>query len=191
MIFTVRPTNSVTRDAMRRSFPAILCLIVAATISQAADVMKEKWPERVAVIPTQKSFQTSAKDFTISITTPESAEIRAGGGSGGPMMKFTVIRASDAKKIEFYNQTVCTVLLTSWGGFPQLEIWGRGGGGYWTRGLYRFIDGTYKAVRYDEFEMWPRHGNEKSATLDPPFDHGVEEGKKWILYFVESRRAES
>ena len=107
------------------------------------------------------------------------------------MMKFTVTRTTDGKEIVFYEQNVCTVLLPVWKGFPQLEIWGRGGGGYWTRGLHRFLDGTYKAIRYDSFEEWPRHGNEKAATVEPPFrPHGEGDDAGMKLYLIESRKAE-
>ena len=110
------------------------------------------------------------------------------GGSGGPVMEFTIADRRNNQKHTLHEQSVGASVLELWQGYPQLEIWGRGGGGYWTRGLYRFLNGRYQAVRFDEFEEWPRHKNEKATTLEPPFtpfDKNDDGGGK--LYFVETR----
>ena len=42
-------------------------------------------------------------------------------------------------------------LLTSYGGYPQIEYWSRGGGGNFTRELFRFEHGKYKSIRGEDF----------------------------------------
>ncbi|MCX6836373.1 MAG: hypothetical protein NTX35_01000 [Verrucomicrobia bacterium] len=174
---------------MKHILVALSASLLTGLLHSDDEILTDKWPEGVAILKTSEAYTTKAGDFTISITTPESAEIRAMGGSGGPMMKFSVQRAADGKKIEFYEQVVCAVLLPTWRGFPQIEIWGRGGGGYWSRGLFRFTGGEYKAARYDQFEEWPRHGNEKAETVEPPFrPHGEGDDAGMKLYLIESKK---
>ena len=153
-----------------------------------ADVADEPWPQRIRPFPTELPASVSHGGFRITIRTPADPDVRAAGGSGGPMREFYLLCSRDGQAHTFHTQSVCAVLLDSWRGSPQLEIWGRGGGGYWIRGLYRLVAGEYRAVRYEKFEEWPRRNNEKAATLEPPFaPRGKEEGQGQVLYFVETR----
>ena len=153
-----------------------------------ADTATEAWPQRVRVFPAELPTTMSHSGFRIAIHRPDDPDMRAGGGSGGPMLEFTVLNSRTGHAHTFYAQSVCAVLLELRSGYPQLEIWGRGGGGYWTRGLYRFVSGEYRAVRYDEFEESPRHQNEKAPTTKPPFaPHGEGDERGQLLYFVETR----
>ena len=174
-----------------KSHSLIFCLAFGLTFGSrlmSADIASEAWPKRIQSLFGKPPVSLTVGDFTIMLATPKSAEIRAMGGTGGPVMEFTVTNRRNNKKHTFNEQSVGASVLEVWQGFPQFEIWGRGGGGYWTRGLYRVLNGQYQAVRYDEFEVWPRHKNEKAATLDPPFtpfDKSDDGGGK--LYFVETR----
>ena len=104
------------------------------------------------------------------------------------MLQFRVVRVRTGRANTFYAQSVCAVLLEPWRNYPQLEIWGRGAGGFWTRELYRFVSGEYRAVRCDEFEEAPRHNNENAPTTKPPFaPHGTGDDQGQILYLVETR----
>ena len=174
-----------------KSHSLIFCLAFGLTFGSrlmSADIASEAWPKRIQSLFGKPPVSLTVGDFTIMLATPKSAEIRAMGGTGGPVMEFTVTNRRNNKKHTFNEQSVGASVLEVWQGFPQFEIWGRGSGGYWTRGLYRVLNGQYQAVRYDEFEVWPRHKNEKAATLDPPFtpfDKSDDGGGK--LYFVETR----
>ena len=79
--------------------------------------------------------------------------------------------------------------MEAYDGKPQIEVWSRGGGGSWSRELYRYIKGEYRSIRIDDFEQRPTHGNQKAATAKLPNEfHGKAppEGDD-TLYFVESR----
>lgn len=173
-----------------KSYPLIFCLALVLFFSNTVtgdDIVSEAWPKRIQSL-SEKSPSIIVGDFRVTLATPTNAELRAMGGSGGPMMEFTVADRRSNQKHILNKQSVGASVLEIWQGHPQFEIWGRGGGGYWTRGLYRFIEGQYRAVRYDEFEQWPLQKNEKAITLDPPFsplDKGEDGGGR--LYFVETR----
>ena len=174
-----------------KSHSLIFCLAFVLTFGSrlmSADIASEAWPKRIQSLFGKPPVSITVGGFTVTLAEPKSAEIRAMGGTGGPMMELTVTDRRTKQKLTFNEQSVGASVLEIWQGFPQIEIWGRGGGGYWTRGLYRVIGGQYQAVRYDEFEEWPRHKNEKAATLDPPFtpfDKNDDGGGR--LYFVETR----
>jgi hypothetical protein len=169
-----------------RFIVAFSLLLLSSSVQ--ADIATEPWPQRVRVFPAELPATISHGGFRIAIHRPDDPDIHAGGGSGGPMLEFRVLRSRTGQTHTFYAQNVCAVLLEPRSGYPQLEIWGRGGGGYWTRGLYRFVSGEYRAVRYDEFEESPRHQNEKALTTKPPFaPHGTDDERGELLYFVETR----
>ena len=183
--------QEIESTAPMNSHSLIFCLAFVLTFGSrlmSADIASEAWPKRIQCLFGEPPVSITVGDFTVTLATPKSAEIRAMGGSGGPVMEFTVNNRRNNQKHTFNEQSVGASVLEDWQGFPQFEIWGRGGGGYWTRGLYRVVNGQYQAVRYDEFEEWPRHKNEKAATLAPPFtpfDKNDDGGGK--LYFVETR----
>jgi hypothetical protein len=78
-------------------------------------------------------------------------------------------------------------LLEDYNGKPQIEIWGRGGGGNWSRCLYRYVSGEYRCVRIDAFEESPRHKNEKAATAEmPSARQGKGDQQEDVLYFIET-----
>ena len=163
------------------------CFLFVAGFGRA-DVAAESWPRPVRTFPAKLPATISHGGFRLTISTPDDARIREGGGSGGPMLAFRVANRGGGHAVTFYTQSVCAVLLASWHGRPQLEVWGRGGGGYWTRCLHRCVSGKYHCVRCDEFEEWPRHSNARALTIRAPFDpngEGTELGR--ILYLVETR----
>jgi hypothetical protein len=172
---------------MPRTILVASALMLTASLIRG-DVATEKWPNRVRVFPAQLPATISYEGFQITLVTPAEPDVRAAGGSGGPMLEVRVLNARTGETRTFYTQSVCAVLLEPWHGHPQFEIWGRGGGGYWTRGLYRFVSAEYRPVRYDEFEEAPRHNNENAPTVRPPFaPHGEADEQGKLLYFVETR----
>ncbi len=149
-------------------FLLVGCFLFAAGFLRA-DVITQPWPRPVRTFPAKLPATISHGGFRLTVSTPEDDQIRAGGGSGGPMLAFRVANKRSGHAVTFHTQSVCAVVLESWHGYPQLEIWGRGGGEYWTRCLHRFVSGEYRCVRCDEFEEWPRHHNEHALTVRAPF----------------------
>lgn len=68
-------------------------------------------------------------------------------------------------------------------GWPQLEIWGRAGGGSWSRSLHRFTGRDYRYVRTDEFTGFEFRATDKTRTTTMP-------GEEAVLYYVETRLPE-
>lgn len=162
---------------LRRSF--FLGLLVAV-ITARADLATEPWPGVLREFPYDVPCTLTQGGFRITISEPGDPEIRKMGGSGGPMLNFTVLNEKSGWKQVFYNQSVSTRWLTPFEGHPQLEIWGRGGGGFYTRHLTRFVRGRYRCVRSDEFTNFRERSTQPSITTTLPRSGEV-------LYFTETR----
>ena len=154
-----------------------------------ADVLSAPWPPRICAFPQYVTVEqdlplTFGKGrFQITISEPTDPGIREEGGSGGPMLAFTIRDSKDGSKTTFYDQCVNGALLKSFNGRPQLEIWGRGGGGYFARELIRYVHGKYRSVRIDRFVADKNRAEHPSVTTTLPGD--VE-----TLYLIETVRPE-
>jgi len=157
----------------------ILCLLNVAFVARA-DVMSEPWPRKVRDFPTDLPSNLIQGRFRITISDPIEAKRRELGGSGGPMLEFNIRNWKLRLSITFYDQSIATVLLESFHGYPQLEVWGSGGGGSWSRELIRFVRGKYRSVRIDEFTEDKALAKKKSVTVVHPLSGET-------LYFVETR----
>jgi hypothetical protein len=96
------------------------------------------------------------------------------------MLAFTVRNQKTGRTTTFYDQSVGTRLLSTLRGHPQLEIWGRGGGGSWSRSLIRFVRSEHRCVRIDEFTSVRDRATKPSITATLPRSDET-------LYFVETR----
>jgi len=167
----------------------LLVILLPLTVFCAEmDLAKISWPKSVCDFPGGEKVAFTSGDFRISRRVPDDPKIQAAGGSGGPMVEFSLRDAKSPWSTTFIEQSVGERVLEPYRGKPQLEIWGRGGGGYWNRSLYRYISGEYRCVRTDEFEERPRHNNEKALTAEMPSSRrgkGDQQSEK--LYFVETR----
>jgi len=164
-----------------RSF--FLWLVLAAVLTAHADLATEPWPKVAGEFPHEIPRTLTLGDFRITISETTDPEIRQLGGSGGPMMTFTVQKVKNGWKQVFYGQCVGTRWLAPFEGRPQLEIWGRGGGGSYSRSLIRFVHGKYRRIRTDEFTVFRESATQPSITTTLP--RGDE-----ALYFVETRMPE-
>ena len=165
---------------------AILLPLTAFCVEE--DLAKIPWPKSVRDFPDGEKVTFTCGAFIISRSVPDDPKIQAAGGSGGPMVKFSLRDTKSTWSTTFTEQSVGESMLELYRGKPQIEIWGRGGGGYWSRSLYRYISGEYRCVRTDEFEERPRHNNAKAATAEIPFARrGKGDQQSDILYFVETR----
>ena len=146
------------------------------------------WPKVVRDFPQEETKSFTSGDFKIEYRIPDDPEIQAAGGSGGPIIEIKLSDIRGSWSTTFLPQSVGERLLEDFKGKPQIEIWGRGGGGYWSRCLYRFVSGRYRCVRIDDFEETPRHHNEKAATSQTPFArHGKGDPQEDVLHFIETR----
>ena len=152
----------------------------ALVIASRADIASEHWPTALRDFPHGLPSKIVHDSFALAITEPRSTSVREGGGSGGPMLTFTVRKQKTGWTTSFDDQSVGARLLEFYHGYPQLEVWGRGGGGSYSRCLHRFVRGEYRCVRIDEFTEFEESARERSITTTLP--HGGER-----LYFVETR----
>lgn len=162
---------------MRRAF--LLWMVISALVARA-DVSSEPWPRSIRDFPADLPSTLTEGEFRITITEPRDPQMRTLGGSGGPMLAFTVRNQKSGWTTTFYDQSVSTRLLSPFASHPQLEIWGRGGGGLWSRCLTRFVRGEYRCVRIDEFTSSRERATKPSITTTLPLSGDT-------LYFVETR----
>lgn len=171
----------------------LLAILLPLTAScTEPDIAKISWPKSVCNFPndapddSKVTFTVGA--FQISRLTPYDPLIQAAGGSGGPIVEFSVRDIKGHWSTVFTTQSVGERILESYRGKPQIEIWGRGGGGYWSRHLYRYITDEYRCVRTDQFEERPRHNNLNAPTTEmPSARRGKGDQQSDTLYFIETR----
>jgi hypothetical protein len=156
----------------------LLWMVIAALAH--ADVSAEPWPQSVRDFPPDLPSTLTAGDFRITVSEPRDPQMRTLGGSGGPMLAFTVRDQKSRWTTTFYDQSVGTRLLSPFASHPQLEIWARGGGGSWSRCLIRFVRGEYRCVRIDKFSSSRDRATKPSITTTLPLSGDT-------LYFVETR----
>lgn len=105
-----------------KSHSLIFCLAFALTFGGrllSADIASEAWPKRIQSLFGEPPVSIIVGDFTVTLATPKNAEIRAMGGSGGPVMEFTVTNRQNKQKYTFNEQSVGASVLEDWQGFPQ------------------------------------------------------------------------
>ena len=152
------------------------------------DVTKIPWPKAIRDFPSGEKATFTSGRYKITRRLPADADVRAAGGSGGRIVEIILRDTESHWSATFVPQSIAERLLEDFAGRPQLEVWGRGGGGYWSRALYRYISGEYRCVRVDEFEESPRHNNQGAPTTKPPFaPHGEGDERGQTLYLVEIR----
>lgn len=170
----------------------LFCLLPCVIWCAEPDLKTMAWPKCVCEFPLGDEVTEAASfkcgKYQIDFRIPADRVIQASGGSGGPIVEIALRDLKTGWKTKFLTQCIGQRILEPWNGRPQLEAWGRGGGGYYTRILYRFIDGEYRDVRMDDFESTPRHNNEKAATATlPDVMHGRGIPNVDTLYFIETR----
>lgn len=106
-------------------------------------------------IPTTVSY----RGWPVLVRYPEDPEVRARGGSGGPIVEIVVTSPEGAPLPVFQVQTIGLALVQSTADGPAIESWSSAGGGTYTRAVYawRARERRYCADRVDEFED---HGDE-------------------------------
>jgi len=147
------------------------------------------WPKLLGEFPAGDESTFVAGDYEVSHSIPKDPKIQSAGGAGGPIVRITLKDRKSLWHASITTQSVGERLLAPYVGRPQIEVWGRGGGGSWTRELYRYENGEYRSVRIDEFEQQPKHNNQKASTAILPNEfHGKAppEGNP-TLYYVETR----
>ena len=171
--------------------PIILLLAIllpVAAMGAEPDIAKIPWPKALQDFPRGEAVSFTSGNYRISLRVPDDPAIQAAGGSGGQMVEFTLRDTKGPWSATLTEQSVGERLLESYDGRPQLEIWGRGGGGSWSRSLYRYISGEYRCIRTDAFEEAPRHNNQNSPAAEmPSARRGKADQQSEKLYFVETR----
>lgn len=93
---------------------------------------------------------------------------QSGGGTGGGIFDVTVENMQTGKTLQIEGQSVGTRILEIYHGYPQIETWGRGGGGSYSRVLYRVEHGAYRPIRDDLFDLNPSLALRKDVTAIRP-----------------------
>jgi|GEM_PF-2214340 len=154
-------------------------LAAALAVQLHADLATEPWPGVLLKFPYETPCTLTEGGVRISISEPADSSLRNQGGSGGPVLTFTVLNERSGWKQVFHDQCVSARWLEPFEGHPQLEIWGRGGGGFYTRHLTRFVRGKYRCVRSDEFSVHRERSTQPAITTTLPRSGEV-------LYFLET-----
>ncbi|GAA5128951.1 sigma-70 family RNA polymerase sigma factor [Luteolibacter yonseiensis] len=160
--------------------------------AEREDIAKIPWPEvvmnfpPVAADPAEDDVRLAFDLYQIIRRQP--AELSRLGGSGGRMIEIEVREVTSSWSSTVTLQSVGGRILADHDGKPQIENWGRGGGGHWSRQLYRYVAGEYKLVRIDKFLEWIEPGIENNPVTEPPFlPHGEGDDRGKVLHFVETR----
>jgi len=167
----------------------LLCLLAFASLLHAEDELAHiSWPKPVCDFPKGDNVTFTSNGYVVKFRIPDDPDLQSTGGSGGPIVEITLNDSKSSWKTTFTEQSVGERLLENFKGRPQIEIWGRGGGGYWSRGLYRYISGEYRCVRIDDFEEQPRHNNQNAPTTEmPDARQGKGDQQEDKLHFIETR----
>ncbi len=163
-----------------RSIRCVALFVFCSIVVAQADIQSEAWPKVVCDFPHDLPSQVKSGASAITITAPRDESVREGGGSGGPMLTFNVRNQTNGWSTSFDDQSVGARLLEAYHGFPQLEVWVRGGGGSYSRCLHRFARGQYRCVRIDEFTAFKEAATNKAVTTTLT-------GREERLYFVKTR----
>ena len=150
-------------------------MLVLFSVTCYADVATEPWPEKLGDFTSPKPLVVQG--FTI---TERDSPDQEGAGTGGGMCDVVVQNTHTGAKLRLHEQSVGFAALAFYHGWPQLEVWGRAGGGSWSRSLYRVVGRGYKYVRTDEFTEFDFNAKDKTRTTTMP-------GSKDVLYYVETR----
>ena len=67
--------------------------------------------------------------------------------------------------------------------FPVIECWSRGGGGLYSRAIYRVVGDKYHITRIERFHMSKAKATRPSYTVQPEWIASEGDGR---LYFVEA-----
>jgi len=150
---------------------------------------KMPWPKIVQEFPEGEEAVFSSGPYEIKHSIPQDPDIQSAGGSGGPIVEITIRERKGKWIAHLLTQSVGERLLEAYNGRPQIEVWSRGGGGSWSRELYRYIKGEYRSTRIDDFEHVPSRGNQNAptATLPNAFHGKAPPEGDPRLYYVETR----
>ncbi len=161
---------------MNRLFFIFLLLL---SIVCRGDVATEPWPKKLQDFPLKKGVLT-VRNFKITVHHAANQEAS---GTGGSAYDFTILDLRTGAKRHFTDQSAGVAILEFHHGWPQIENWGRAGGGSWSRSLHRFTQRDYEYVRTDVFTEFDFNAKDKTRTTTLPNDED-------ILYFVETRLPE-
>lgn len=145
---------------------------VAFAAATAAQILPGA-PRRVAdvslkVIPTTVTY----RGRPVHVRYPEAPEVRALGGSGGPIIEIVISPPDGSTGFVWETQGIGLALVDSGSDWPGFEVWSNAGGGIYTRAVYTWRTGerTFCADRVDEFEDY---GDEAvTANVVPLIDYG-------------------
>lgn len=156
-------------------FLFVLAWFLSSALSHAG-IASEPWPKKLRYFPAWRG-DCIVKGFKISRTESPDQD---GAGNAGGIYDFTVRQMRTGQQHVIESQSVGVRVLELYRGWPQLEIWSRGGGGDWSRTLYRYVKQSYRLVRTDGFTEFDFRAKDKQRTTTLP-------GGEDLLYFVETR----
>jgi hypothetical protein len=136
----------------------LLAVFSLAAVLHAAAVVAQTGPatpQRIATvalkaIPTTVTYRARP----VRIRHPESPEVRALGGSGGPIIEIVITPPDGTAAFVFETQGIGLAVVDSATDWPGFEIWSSTGAGLYTRAIYtwRAAARQYCADQVEEFE---------------------------------------
>ena len=126
----------------------------------------EGWP-KIVVDPSGPV--ATYEHFRVSIAA---AADQTDSGTGGEVSDIKIKNMRSGKVLTIEVQCVGWRVLEKYKGYPQIETWGRGGGGSYSRQLFRVESGEYKAIRDDGFDRNINDASRKDVIASVPGGEG-------------------
>lgn len=139
-------------------------------------------PRRIAEISLRRMPTTvTYRGRPVRLRYPDDPEVRALGGSGGPMIHIDITPPDGAPVFVFETQGIGLALVESASDWPAFEVWSKLGVGNYTRAVYtwRARERQYCSDRVDDFEV---PFDEAAGSVSVPFI-----GEQHLLRFTRSR----
>lgn len=158
----------------RRMLAPVIAIVATATaLAMAASAQQAPaTPARIAEI-TLRAIPTTVtyRGRSVRVRYPSEPEVRALGGSGGPIIHIDITSPAGTSVFVFETQGIGLALVESGADWPAFEVWSNAGGGIYTRAVYTWRAGErqYCAERVDEFED---HGDETATAGGQPLIGG-------------------
>ena len=130
----------------------VFCAVV---LTATAGAQAPATPRRLAAVSLRALPTTvTYRGRLVRVRDPEAPEVRALGGSGGPIIEIVVTPPDGAAPFVFVTQTIGLAVVDSGCDWPAFEVWSNAGGGIYTRAVYtwRARERNYCSDRVDEFE---------------------------------------
>ncbi|MGE3511319.1 MAG: hypothetical protein AB7N65_20810 [Vicinamibacterales bacterium] len=137
-------------DHLRAAAFSMLVLATTAGAQTAPAAPRRLAEVSLKAIPTTVTY----RGRPVRVRYPEAPEVRALGGSGGPIIEVVITPPDGTAAFVWETQGIGLAVVESGSDWPAFEVWSNAGGGVYTRAVYdwRAKERTYCSDRVDDFE---------------------------------------